>query len=192
MEGTACRRSLWTAGKTTTAKPAQSPAASPSVTATPTATKPAKAQSSPTQPASSPTPTQPASPAPKPTQPASPSPTPPAAGSSSCANPVFTSGDQFGTYTSPPYHVANNMWNAGGANATQTLSVCSPSSWYVTANSAFTSGTVDLLDFFQYLISQGWIASTSTLVEVDYGVEVVNTNGAAERFGFGNFSVDAS
>jgi hypothetical protein len=60
------------------------------------------------------------------------------------------------------------------------------------ANSTFTSGTLNLLEFCQYLIGQGWIASTSTLVEVDYGVEVVNTNGAAERFSFGQFSVDAS
>lgn len=59
------------------------------------------------------------------------------------------------------------------------------------ANSTFTSGTLNLLDFFEYLMSKGWVPGNSTLSEVCYGVEVVATNGA-ETFNVTNFSVDAS
>lgn len=60
------------------------------------------------------------------------------------------------------------------------------------ANSNFTSGTMNLLAFFQYIISKGWIPSSSTLSQVCYGVELVSTNNAPATFTFSNYSVNAS
>ena len=212
---------------------------------------------------------------------------------------MFTTSTLYGTYTALPYFVANNQWNAGGSGLVQTLNVCSPGSWSVTAsvnsgsqsvktypnvhrdfsspaisslksvtstfaesepggapgvyedaydiwlngianpaggsdevmiwnenhgqipggspqgtvtfdghsftvwkgdgnyfafvaNSDFNAGTLNLLAFFQYLAGKGWIPGNSTLSEVCYGVEVVNTTGAQETFNVTNFSVNAS
>ena len=55
-----------------------------------------------------------------------------------------------------------------------------------------TSGTVNLLSFFNYIISQGWIASTSTLGQIDYGPELVSTNGQPATFNITNFSLTAN
>ena len=224
---------------------------------------------------------------------------PPPVGKATCTNPVFTTDTLYGTYTALPYFVANNEWNAGGSGLVQTLNVCSPGSWSVTAavnsgtnsvktypnvhrdfsspaisslksvtstfaesepngapgayenaydiwlngianpgggsdevmiwnenhgqipggspqgtvtfdghaftvwkgdgnyfafvaNSTFTSGTLNLLGFFKYLMDKGWVPGSSTLSEVCYGVEVVNTTGAQETFNVTNFSIDAS
>ena len=57
------------------------------------------------------------------------------------------------------------------------------------AEPAFTSGTVNLLAFFNYVVSQGYIAPNPTLGQIDYGVELVSTNGAPATFTFTNFSV---
>jgi hypothetical protein len=60
------------------------------------------------------------------------------------------------------------------------------------ASSNFTSGTMNLLTFFQWIMGQGWIPGNSTLGQVDYGVELVSTNGVPATFSFSNFSVSAS
>jgi hypothetical protein len=60
------------------------------------------------------------------------------------------------------------------------------------SNSNVNSGSLNLLQFFQYLISKGWEPANSTLDQVDYGVEVVSTNSAPETFGFSNFTVSSS
>jgi hypothetical protein len=60
------------------------------------------------------------------------------------------------------------------------------------ANANFTSGSVNLLEFFQWIISKGWIPSNSTLSQVCYGVELVSTNGTPATFSFSNYSVNAS
>ena len=60
------------------------------------------------------------------------------------------------------------------------------------ADSNFTSGTMNLLAFFQWIMGQGWIPSSTTLGQVDYGVELVSTNGAPATFSFSDFSVNAS
>jgi hypothetical protein len=60
------------------------------------------------------------------------------------------------------------------------------------AEPAFTSGTLDLMPFFDWVISQGWIPASSTLGQIDYGAEIVSTNGAPEKFSFTNFSVSTS
>ncbi|TVZ03419.1 hypothetical protein EAS64_23775 [Trebonia kvetii] len=251
-----------------------------------------------TTPTASPTPTS-AQSTPTPPPATTPTATPPPVGTASCKNPVFTTSTLYGTYTALPYFVANNEWNAGGSGLAQTLDVCAPGSWSVTAavnsgsksvktypnvhrdfnspaisslksvtstfaesepagapgayenaydiwlngianpasgsdevmiwnenhgqipggspqgtvtfdghaftvwkgdgnyfafvaNSTFTSGTLNLRAFFQYLMDKGWIPGNSTLSEVCYGVEVVNTTGAQETFNVTNFSVDAS
>jgi hypothetical protein len=60
------------------------------------------------------------------------------------------------------------------------------------AASNFTSGTMNLLTFFQWIIGQGWMPSNSTLGQVDYGAELVSTNNVPATFTFSNFSVNAS
>ena len=60
------------------------------------------------------------------------------------------------------------------------------------ADSNFTAGTVDLLAVFKWIMNRGWIPSTSTVGQIDYGVELVSTNGAPAAFSFSNFSISAS
>lgn len=52
-----------------------------------------------------------------------------------------------------------------------------------------TSGTVDLLAIFNWTIDQGWLPANSTLGQVDYGVEIVSTEGADATFTFTNFAI---
>jgi hypothetical protein len=52
-----------------------------------------------------------------------------------------------------------------------------------------TSGSLNLLDFFNHIVSKGWIPATSTLSAVDYGVELVSTNGANATFTVSGFSL---
>jgi hypothetical protein len=54
-----------------------------------------------------------------------------------------------------------------------------------------TSGTVNLLSFFNHIIDQGWIPATSTLGAIDYGVELVSTGGADATFELTDFSLTA-
>jgi hypothetical protein len=60
------------------------------------------------------------------------------------------------------------------------------------AGTNFTAGTVDLLAIFHWLINAGWIPASSTLGQIDYGAELVSTNGAPATFSFTNFSVTTS
>ena len=57
------------------------------------------------------------------------------------------------------------------------------------ATANVTSGTVDLLEFFNHIITKGWIPSTSTLGAIDYGVELVSTNGTDATFAVNDFSL---
>lgn len=57
---------------------------------------------------------------------------------------------------------------------------------------AYPSGTLDLKAFFSYLMSAGHIATTSTLSQIDYGVEICNTNGVTATFPVTDFSVSTS
>lgn len=54
---------------------------------------------------------------------------------------------------------------------------------------AYPSGTLDLTSFFSYLIGHGQVAATSTLSQVDYGIEVVSTGGGTVRYNVTNFQV---
>jgi hypothetical protein len=52
-----------------------------------------------------------------------------------------------------------------------------------------TSGSLNLLDFFNHIVAKGWIPPTSTLSAVDYGVELVSTSGANATFTVSGFSL---
>jgi hypothetical protein len=52
-----------------------------------------------------------------------------------------------------------------------------------------TSGTVNLLSFFNYIIGKGWIPGSSTLGAIDYGVELVSTDGKDATFEVNDFSL---
>jgi hypothetical protein len=54
-----------------------------------------------------------------------------------------------------------------------------------------TSGTLDLLAFFKHVIDKGWIVPTSTLGAIDYGVELVSTDGTDATFELNDFSLTA-
>jgi len=60
------------------------------------------------------------------------------------------------------------------------------------ADSTITSGNLNLLAFFQWLISKGWEPANSNLQQVDYGVEIATTNNTTQTFHFSNFSVSSS
>jgi len=62
----------------------------------------------------------------------------------------------------------------------------------VVANTNFTSGTVNLLEIFKWIMAQGWIPASSTLGQVDFGAEIVSTNNVPATFTFSNFAVNAS
>jgi hypothetical protein len=52
-----------------------------------------------------------------------------------------------------------------------------------------TSGTLDLLAFFKEVIAKGWAPANATLGAIDYGVELVSTNGADTTFSVTGFSL---
>lgn len=52
------------------------------------------------------------------------------------------------------------------------------------------SGEVDLLDFFSYVISRGWIPNSSTLYQISHGVELVSTNSKPEKFAINSFAIN--
>jgi hypothetical protein len=60
------------------------------------------------------------------------------------------------------------------------------------ANTNYTAGTVNLLGMFDWLEAAGWIASTSVVNQIDYGVEICSTGGQNETFDFSNFSISAT
>ncbi len=60
------------------------------------------------------------------------------------------------------------------------------------ADTNVSSGTVNLLAFFDWIIAKGWIPSNSTLGQICYGAELVSTDGAPATFSFTNFSVTTS
>jgi hypothetical protein len=93
-----------------------------------------------------------------------------------------------------------NQVPAGSKAATVTLGSRTYDVWK-TANSGyiafvptavFTSGTVDLLEIFNWTMSKTWLHSNSTLGQICFGVEIVSTNGADATFKFTDFSITAN
>jgi hypothetical protein len=67
----------------------------------------------------------------------------------------------------------------------------SSSSGYIVfyADNTFTSGTVDILQIFNYAIQQSWLPATSTLGQINLGVEICSTGGKDATWYFNDFSV---
>lgn len=57
---------------------------------------------------------------------------------------------------------------------------------------AMTSGSLDLQAIFKWIISKGWIPSSSTVGQIDYGVEIVSTGGSNATFTFTDFSITSN
>ena len=53
------------------------------------------------------------------------------------------------------------------------------------------SGSIDIKKFTDHLVAEGLISSDSTLGQVGYGVEIVDTGGGTRRFDVTDFQVDA-
>lgn len=88
---------------------------------------------------------------------------------------------------------------SGSVQGTVTLDGRTYTVWKTTGNyiafvpsANFTSASMDLLAFFKWIMSKGWLSGSATLGQVDYGVELVSTNGAPATFTISNFSVNAS
>jgi len=63
---------------------------------------------------------------------------------------------------------------------------------FVPSNGArLTSGTIDLKAMLNYLVSTGRRAASDTVDQICYGVEVVDTAGAARTWNFTNFAITA-
>jgi hypothetical protein len=60
------------------------------------------------------------------------------------------------------------------------------------ATATFTSGTVDLLQIFNYAASHGWIPTTSTVDQLSFGVEVCSTNDQDATWTFSNYSITSN
>jgi hypothetical protein len=60
------------------------------------------------------------------------------------------------------------------------------------AQTNFTSGTIDLLQVFQWIVSKGWLGANAPLSQIDFGVEVVDTAGAPATYTFTDFSITAN
>jgi len=64
---------------------------------------------------------------------------------------------------------------------------------FVPSNGArITSGTVDLKAMLSYLVAQGRVAAKSTVDQICYGVEIVDTGGTARTWNFTDFSITDS
>ncbi len=74
-----------------------------------------------------------------------------------------------------------------------TYDVWSDGSGYVAfvAQSNFTTGTVNILNFFNYVVSKGWASANSTVTQLDYGIELVSTNAQSAVFNVNNFTLTA-
>ncbi len=73
----------------------------------------------------------------------------------------------------------------------QTYNVWKSGTYIAFANTKrVTSGQINLLSFFDYVMSKGWMPSTSTIGQIDYGVELVSTKNVNETFTFKNFDIN--
>lgn len=59
------------------------------------------------------------------------------------------------------------------------------------AKTNFTSGTVNLLEIMKWTIAKGWLARTSRVDQICFGVEMVSTDDAEAKFEVTAFSIDA-
>ena len=88
---------------------------------------------------------------------------------------------------------------AGAQVATATFGGQSYAVWQETggpitfvSDTNVTGGDLNLLQFLQWLVSEGYAPTGSTLNQVAFGAQIVSTNATPETFGFSNFSVSSS
>jgi len=60
------------------------------------------------------------------------------------------------------------------------------------ANPNFSSGTVDIVPFFNYAIGKTWILANTPLNQICFGVEICETGGTEATFQFTDFSITAT
>ena len=60
------------------------------------------------------------------------------------------------------------------------------------ANKRLGHGTISLKKRFSYLVTHGYLRRGSTLGQVDFGYEIVSTNGTRHRFKIDRFSVTST
>jgi hypothetical protein len=63
------------------------------------------------------------------------------------------------------------------------------SSVVLESRAPFTSGTVDLLKIIDWTIAQTWLLPSSTLGQIEFGVEIASTDGASATYAFNAFSI---
>ena len=93
-----------------------------------------------------------------------------------------------------------NQVPAGSRAATATLGGRSYEVWKTSGNgyiafvpgAPLTSGTLDLLEIFNWTLAQGWLPGNSTLGQICFGVEIVATGGGDATFRFTDFSITSS
>jgi hypothetical protein len=56
----------------------------------------------------------------------------------------------------------------------------------------FTSGSIDILELFRWTMDQGYLPMNSTLGQLDFGVEIVETGGGEATFRFTDFSITST
>lgn len=84
---------------------------------------------------------------------------------------------------------------SGSVQATQSFGGRSYKVWksgsYIAfvPDTPFTSGSLDLLEIFNWVMTQGWMPASSTLGQIDFGVEIVSTDNAPATFTFTDFSI---
>ncbi len=59
------------------------------------------------------------------------------------------------------------------------------------ASATFTSGTIDLLAIFQWMMSHGYLAANATLSQIDFGIEICSTDSADTTFQVTDFAIAA-
>jgi hypothetical protein len=57
------------------------------------------------------------------------------------------------------------------------------------ANTTFTSGTVDLLQLFNYAAAHGWLPASSKVNQLSFGIEVCSTDGRDATWSVSNYSI---
>src|SRR5262249_13557575 len=93
-----------------------------------------------------------------------------------------------------------NQVPSGGRASTMTFGGRAYEVWKTSNNgyiafipsTPFTSGTVDLLEIFRWVMNRGWMPANSTLGQIDFGVEIVSTNSTDATFQFTDFSITSN
>jgi hypothetical protein len=92
-------------------------------------------------------------------------------------------GNQVGTNVVLGGRTYNIWWSSnGGTDGTV---------YFVLATN-ITSGTIDLLQLFQYASQHGWLPANSTVDQFDMGVEVCSTNGKNAEWTFTHYSMNVT